>query len=347
MQFDKVYIHKCYENELGYRNGSPGGAGRFLFISKKVTTFFPHLSKLELNDNVLIDVVDMNNNIVSSNYIYHNSKTATHNTKETRDEYRLYITSEIDTDRSLFKPNDIIAFTKYKIDEQLYFKLNLYSVENSDANYQQLNLLLEQEKQGIKDINHLLVNLNQVKFLEKDIEINDSKKILPTQTIDTMLSNQKHLFDNLEEIAEPNKEVPSDETGLIKSNNFRDIVLFAYMGKCAITGKSIDFESLSNLEAAHIMPQSHNGPDAIPNGMALSRDLHWAFDKGFFTIKFFDDTYLVDVHTNVKENEIMKEIDGIEIFKPSDPRFRLHNNALEYHQKHIFGTFKQIRSKVQ
>lgn len=346
MQFDEVYIHKCYENELGYRAGSPGGAGRFIFISKKMVTFFPHLSELELNDNVLIDVVDMNNNIISSNYIYHNSKTATRNPKETRDEYRLYITSEIDTNRSLFKPNDIIAFTKYKINDQLYFKLNLFSVENPDSSYQKLNLFLEKAKKGIKDINHLLVSLNKVEFLEKDIEINDSKKILPKQTIDTMITNQKHLFDNLEETAESDKKVPSDETGLIKSSNFRDIVLFAYMGKCAITGKSINFESLSNLEAAHIMPQSHNGPDAIPNGMALSRDLHWAFDKGFFTISYSDDTYLVDVHTNVKENEIMKDIDGIEIFKPSDPRFRLHDNALEYHRKHIFGTFKQIRARA-
>jgi hypothetical protein len=73
--------------------------------------------------------------------------------------------------------------------------------------------------------------------------------------------------------------------------------------------------------------------------------LHWAFDKGFFTIFASSDKYLVCVHDNIKENEIMKKIDGLEIFKPNDPRFRLHNNALEYHQKHIFGTFKQIRSK--
>ncbi len=36
MQFDKVYIHKCYENELGYRGGIPKKAGRFLFIGKVI-----------------------------------------------------------------------------------------------------------------------------------------------------------------------------------------------------------------------------------------------------------------------------------------------------------------------
>jgi predicted restriction endonuclease len=186
--------------------------------------------------------------------------------------------------------------------------------------------------------------LELVNFLNTTIDIN-AERIISDETIKIMFDNQKHLFDNLEETAEQRKEVPSDETGLIKSNNFRDIVLFAYMGKCAVTGKSINYESLSNLEAAHIMPQAHNGPDAVPNGMALCRDLHWAFDKGFFTITNIDDDYIVNVHENVKDSEVLKDIDGKVIFKPSDPRFRLHNNALEYHQKHIFGTFKQIRAK--
>lgn len=344
MQFDKVYIHKCYENELGYRSGIPKKAGRFLFVGKNITNFFPHLSKLELNDNVLIDIIDLHNKIISCTYVYHNSKTATSQTSETRDEYRLYIPSIIDINRDLFKPNDIIAFTKYKIDDRIYFKLNLFPVSENSQNYNRLNQFLIEAKSGSRDRNHLLVDLDNIKFLKSEIDIHE-EKIIPDDAIEVMSQNQKHLFDNLEEIATQVKEVPQDETGLIKSNNFRDIVLFAYMGKCAITGKSIGYEYLSNLEAAHVMPQAHNGPDAVPNGMALSRDLHWAFDKDFFTVKYFEDDYIVDVHVNVKNNELLKEIDGIKIFKPSDPRFRLHNNALEYHQKHIFGTFKQIRSK--
>lgn len=346
MQANQVYIHKCYDNELGYRSGVPKKAGRFLFINKETASFFPHLSKLELNDNVLINIVDQTDRIVSSNYIYHNSKTATTNPKETRDEYRLYITNEIDTDRDLFKPDDILTFTKYTIEDEIYYKLNLFSKHENSNMYKQLDSLLLDAQKGVKQINHLLVELSTLKVLEKDINIVSEEKILPAQTIDIMIKNQKHVFDNLEEMVKEDKEVPEDETGLIKSNNFRDIVLFAYIGKCAITGKSITYNALSNLEAAHIMPQAHNGPDAIPNGMALSRDLHWAFDKGFFTIELKSDNYRVNVHEQVKENEIMKEIDGQEIFTPSDPRFRLHINALNYHKQHIFGTFKQIRSRT-
>ena len=346
MQYSEVYIHKCYENELGYRAGVPKKAGRFIFISKTVAKFFPHLSEIELNDNVLINIVDLNNSIVLCNYVYHNSKTATANERETRNEYRLYIPNEIDTNRDLFKPNDIIIFAKYKIENEIYFKINLFQFADYNDNYKYLNSLLEEAKTSLKNVNHLLVNLDLVDFLNVELKIDNKEKIIPSETIDKMIENQKHLFENLEETSKKDKEVPSDETGLVKSNNFRDIVLFAYMGKCAITGKSINYQALSNLEAAHVMPQSHNGPDAVPNGIALSRDLHWAFDKGFFTICSSDNKYIVCVHENVKNNEVMKKIDGLEIFKPSDLRFILHKNALTYHQKHIFGTFKQIRART-
>jgi len=339
MQFEKVYIHKCYKNELGYRNDIPKKAGRFI-----VANFFPCLSRIILNVNILIDIIDLNNKVVACNYVYHNSKSATNNNSESRDEYRLYIPSEIDINRDLFKADDIIAFTKYKISDKIYFKLNLFPVLSKDnQNYNRLNKFLLDTKSS-KSLNHLLVDLENIEFLRSEININ-SEKIISDDTIEIMSKNQKHLFDNLEKITEQVKEVPSDETGLIKSNNFRDIVLFAYMNKCAITRKAINYEALSNLEAAHIMPQSHNGPNAVPNGMALCRDLHWAFDKGFFTIKYSKGDYVVEVHKNTLDNELLKEIDGIKIFKPSDPRFRLHSNALEYHQKHIFGTFKQSRSK--
>jgi len=348
MQVEQVYIHKCYENELGYRSGIPKKAGRFIFITKETAIFFPHLSKLELNDNVLVNIVDVNNNIIASNYVYHNSKTATTNPKERRDEYRLYITKEIDTDRILFKPNDIIAFTKYKIDDEMFYKLNLFSFRERSTEYEQLNLLLQDAKKGVRPVNHLLIKLDNVGFLKETIDVSGNEKIFPTETIDNITKNQEQFFENLDEIAKEDKPVPSDETGLIKSNNFRDLILFAYMGKCAITGKSITYSSLSNLEAAHIMPQSHNGPDAIPNGLALSRDLHWAFDKGFFTIiQESSEIYIVNVHEYVKENEVMKEIDGKKVFTPNDPRFRLHINAIDYHKQHIFGTFKQIRSNKQ
>ncbi|WP_294965797.1 hypothetical protein [Sulfurimonas sp.] len=41
MQANQIYIHRCYENELGYRLGVAKKAGGFLFINKKQHHFSP------------------------------------------------------------------------------------------------------------------------------------------------------------------------------------------------------------------------------------------------------------------------------------------------------------------
>ena len=61
---------------------------------------------------------------------------------------------------------------------------------------------------------------------------------------------------------------------LFNSQSFRDFVMVGYGNKCAVTGKSIVWKKFINLEAAHIMPKSHNGTYMPNNGLALSRDIH-------------------------------------------------------------------------
>ncbi len=55
---------------------------------------------------------------------------------------------------------------------------------------------------------------------------------------------------------------------------FRDELLRAYGGRCAITG----CEVVDVLEAAHITPFSELGPDDVTNGLLLRADLHALFD---------------------------------------------------------------------
>ena len=42
------------------------------------------------------------------------------------------------------------------------------------------------------------------------------------------------------------------------------------------------------MEAAHIRPVAQNGPDTVRNGLALSRTVHWMFDRGLISV---DDDY--------------------------------------------------------
>lgn len=65
---------------------------------------------------------------------------------------------------------------------------------------------------------------------------------------------------------------------------FREGIYEIYDG-CAICGAYLEApDGGHNLEAAHILPKSENGPDVLQNGLALCARHHWAFDAGWFEI---------------------------------------------------------------
>jgi hypothetical protein len=61
---------------------------------------------------------------------------------------------------------------------------------------------------------------------------------------------------------------------------FRDALIGAYGGRCAISGDGVT----QVLEAAHIKPFSKDGLYAVSNGLLLRADLHLLFDQGLIAI---------------------------------------------------------------
>jgi len=67
----------------------------------------------------------------------------------------------------------------------------------------------------------------------------------------------------------------------VRDRNFRKNVLRAYTERCAVTGlRLINGGGRAEVEAAHIRPVEHDGPDIVSNGLALSGTAHWMFDRG-------------------------------------------------------------------
>lgn len=67
----------------------------------------------------------------------------------------------------------------------------------------------------------------------------------------------------------------------VRDRNFRKNVLRAYAERCAVTGlRLINGGGRAEVEAAHIRPVEHDGPDIVSNGLALSGTAHWMFDRG-------------------------------------------------------------------
>ena len=88
-----------------------------------------------------------------------------------------------------------------------------------------------------------------------------------------------------------------------RDQKFARRVMQAYGKRCAFTGfQFINGGGIAEVEAAHIKSVADKGPDVVQNGLALSRTVHWMFDRGLLTIAD-DATILLSNHIN--------DIDGV------------------------------------
>lgn len=129
----------------------------------------------------------------------------------------------------------------------------------------------------------------------------------------------------------------------IVSRPYRDDVFAqqiraAYDATCAMTGlRLINGGGRAETEAAHIRPvgDGHDGPDSVRNGIALSRTLHWMFDRGILSVG--DDYNVLLARSHVPEAvQRMLRPDLRLAVVPNDPSARPHPQFLRYHREHIF-----------
>ena len=80
-------------------------------------------------------------------------------------------------------------------------------------------------------------------------------------------------------------EDPADYQSKGRDARFRVIVVTQYRFTCGLTGYGVHTSKGSTLvEAAHIHRFSQSRNDSPENGLALSRDAHWMFDEGLWTV---------------------------------------------------------------
>jgi putative restriction endonuclease len=141
------------------------------------------------------------------------------------------------------------------------------------------------------------------------------------------------------EFDEPQVEFERPMIEMTLSRRFRDrafmtAVRAAYQNRCAVTGlQLINGGGRPEVQAAHIKPVSHNGPDAVRNGVALSGTFHWLFDRGLISIS---DDYRILVADNVPEQaRRMLNADG-RIILPKFPSYQPNRHYLKFHREAIF-----------
>lgn len=321
----KYFIKKLGNQEMGSVNsfGIPQ-RGRYIFVSKstEVLSIFPPLSEIVLNDSALLPILAMySGEKVYCNYIYHNDSIARPG-QGTRNEYRIYLNKGLDNrEKVFFVAGDYVVIRKVEllqdgVDNSFYA---LDYIKESDSAFSAF----------ISQLTPLRAHSGQFYFEGEIPQFEDKLRSISSQA--------KVIVDD-KVTAEIQKEERAgrDIASLFSAQTFRDFVLAGYGYKCAITNMNIQYKELYNIEAAHIMPRSHSGLFMPNNGIALSRDMHWAFDKGFFTIT---DDLKVKVHPEIS-SEYLRFYDGKEINVPENNFFIPDINNLKYHQEHIYGLFK-------
>jgi putative restriction endonuclease len=119
----------------------------------------------------------------------------------------------------------------------------------------------------------------------------------------------------------------------IRDANFRRQVCDAYNQTCAVTGlRIINGGGRAEVQAAHIVPVEHGGPDVVQNGLALSGTVHWLFDRHLISLT--DDYRLL-----VSHNKVPAELRGLfekqmdRIVLPKDPRSWPHAKYVAAHRE--------------
>ncbi|MBP1870720.1 HNH endonuclease [Ensifer adhaerens] len=116
---------------------------------------------------------------------------------------------------------------------------------------------------------------------------------------------------------------------------FSAAIKAAYHDTCAVTGiKLINGGGRSEVQAAHIRPVAHGGPDSVRNGLALSGTVHWMFDRGLISV---DDDYSLLIAGGGVPDTITRLINSERrLLVPTRGDERPHSQFLQYHREYMF-----------
>jgi len=124
---------------------------------------------------------------------------------------------------------------------------------------------------------------------------------------------------------------------VFRDRKFREHVVAAYGGTCAMTGMRIEsWKGELEVEAAHIRQSGggSNGPDSVRNGVALAQTVHWLFDSGFISME--DDGTMILARRGIPDKVLRILHEDRRARIPMDEAVRPHPAFLRYHREHHY-----------
>lgn len=120
---------------------------------------------------------------------------------------------------------------------------------------------------------------------------------------------------------------------------FREKVLLAYQYRCSVCGHDLRLgHQTIGLEAAHIKWFQAQGPDIVPNGLALCSLHHKIFDLGAFTILPGTYQMVFSQHLNGSDETAQRMLayHGAGLILPQSSEYMPRSEFLMWHGKQVF-----------
>lgn len=327
-----VFVKRLGSQESGYSGNTPGQRGKYILVPREAWALFPHLPETTRNSFRALRIMDGAGHWIGVRIVYHN--TAFHpnlGLKRDHDEKRIYRNTALDSAFSLDREK---IFLLVRIDEDSYVGLSdAESPVFADELSAIAHPLIPPDLSAIQDkcpqvFSALQRRLDMAKFIAVDqpTVINQHalleefqkalKESIPTETLGDPLAALQTVY----------------RTQVDFATTVRDI----YEGKCAIRKTALLDNTFIGLEAAHIYPRADSMNFLPSNGILMSRDLHHAFDNGYWTA---DKNLKVEIHPKAGGGELAK-FKGVAIAVPARHSvFKPYEGYMAWHRANVYGKF--------
>jgi len=176
--------------------------------------------------------------------------------------------------------------------------------------------------------------LNQYFPNTKNNYINIDSNILFRKFENEILNeNSENYIKRIKELSENLSKEEYQEEIFVRGGIFKREVPKIYGFQCAISGMKIETNrNIQMIDACHIIPFALSKNDTITNGIALSPNIHRAFDRGLITI---NDKYQVNVSKHIVDNNSPFSLIQFEGKQVSLPEKTKHYPALDSMKWHL------------
>ncbi|MEH2414242.1 HNH endonuclease [Nostoc sp.] len=246
---------------------------------------------------------------------------------------------------STFKGSDFaLPFFHLKNDQGKFWHLK-YSSEYDGGRPQTIPKLKE-------DVDYAYLDDELFNLIQDEI----SRQILIDALVSAWLPPEDNRIEDFLNINQNFQDVPLEIDKTIDSSNldanprwrlrkavirnafFRKAIVNIYDYKCAFCGLKVTKSVSQNIvDGAHIKPFSQFYDSRIHNGIALCKNHHWAFDRGWFAV---DEQYKIIVRNDLEEvspyAKPMKDFSGETILLPNTEQHFPELEALQWHRQNIF-----------